>query len=533
MTKSEKYWKNRAVQRMFSHMQSAEDSADQIARLYFKASRYLTLEMQGVFERFMTKHKLSEQEARNMINTLQDKTSLQELLRKLKEGDPDKSKQEIIKELEAPAYQARLERLTQLQNQLDWIMQNIYQQEKKISTAHYVDLANEAYYRSVFDIQQRVGYGFSFAHISSKQIDKVISSKWSGKNYSERIWSNTRDLAQDLKEELLINLVTGRTEREVSDILANKFAQGASTARRLVRTESCYLSNQMEMQSYKECGIEQYRYLATLDLRTSKVCQELDGKLFLVSEQQPGKNCPPMHPWCRSTTVAYISDEAFARMKRRAWNPKTGDYELVSASMNYQKWYETYVKDIPEAELEEKKIKNQYADKMQHKKYREALGEEIPKSFVKFQEMKYNEPEKYELLKTYTKSVDNGMISPLSGFENYSKLHEEISRNVVGIKTAEGVTVTGQSKHFMERVVGTMNDPKTGRPRSGVSVEDIAKALTKPADIRPVKVSPGGERSQKYIGGNATVTLNPDNGKLIQCNPTDGDLIRRIKGEGI
>ncbi len=77
------------------------------------------------------------------------------------------------------------------------------------------------------------------------------------------------------KQELLINLVTGRTDSEVADIIANKVCPGASNARRLVRTESCNLANQMEMQSYEECGIETYIYVATLDLKTSTVCRKI------------------------------------------------------------------------------------------------------------------------------------------------------------------------------------------------------------------------------------------------------------------
>ena len=137
-------------------------------------------------------------------------------------------------------------------------MQNIYRQEKARSTSHYVDLAKESYYRSIYDIQQRTGLGFDFNLVDPKIIDRVVNSKWSGANYSKRIWHNTQALSRDLKEELLINLITGRTDREAAEIIANKFGQGASNARRLVRTESCNLANQMEMQSYEECGIETY-----------------------------------------------------------------------------------------------------------------------------------------------------------------------------------------------------------------------------------------------------------------------------------
>lgn len=326
-------------------MEKAEDAADEISQVYLKASRYISLEMDQIFERFVRKHKLSENEARRLLGMLHDTTSIEDLKEALRAGNGVKA--EILAELESPAYQARLERLQQLQNDLDRTMREVYRQEKARSTSHYVDLANEAYYRSIFDIQQYTGLGFSFDGIDPKVIDRVINSKWSGANYSSRIWNNTQALAKDVKEELLINLLAGRTEREAAEIIGNKFGQGASNARRLVRTESCNLATQMDMASYEECGIDTYIYVATLDLRTSSQCRELDGKRFNVSEQQPGKNCPPLHPWCRSTTICDITDEELAQMKRRAREPKTGKTKTVPANMTYKQWYEQNVKDQP------------------------------------------------------------------------------------------------------------------------------------------------------------------------------------------
>lgn len=111
-----------------------------------------------------------------------------------------------------------MKRLRQLQNELDYVMQNVYLQEKEFTTSFYADLANETFYKSMFDIQQRAGVGFGFNHISEKQINKVLSMDWSGANYSERIWKNTKGLAETVKEELLINLLTGRTNREAAEI---------------------------------------------------------------------------------------------------------------------------------------------------------------------------------------------------------------------------------------------------------------------------------------------------------------------------
>lgn len=469
MTRNEKYWRNRKAQRMFEYMQSAEETADQIAALYRKASRYLTSEMENIFEKYMTENKLSEDEARKLIGRLHDRTSIEELVQQLKNGSKEKGKLEFIKEIEAPAYQARIERLQQLQNQLDLVMKHVYQQEKDFSTAHYVDLANETYYKSIFDIQQRAGVGFSFSHIDQKQIDTVMNSKWSGKNYSKRIWDNTKSLAQNLKEELLINLVTGRTEREVAKILENKFAQGASIARRLVRTESCYLSNQMEMKSYEELEIEEYLYLATLDLRTSKICASLDGRRFLVSEQQPGVNCPPMHPWCRSTTIAYISEKAMANMKRRAFNPKKGTWDIVPASMNYSEWYEKYVKNNPEALAEQKKIQNYSADKKQHQHYREVLGNRVPESFAKFQDMKYNEPKKWEFVKMDYKRQNELLKNPEQKLPDAEKVNipeEKFTKYLLGGENekglAKGKAFTSRLGYDIDNWKGLRNEIKRG-----------------------------------------------------------------------
>ena len=390
------YWERRQVENMYHYMEKAEDAADQISKLYLKASRWVSLEADEIFERYATKHNLSEKEARRLLNTLQDKTSIDEMIRKLKAGNYDGSRNDLIAELESSAYRSRIEHLKQLQNQLDYVMKNIYDQEKVISTSHYLDLANEAYYRTIYDMQQRTQAAFSFQHIDSKEIDKVVNSKWSGKNYSNRIWSNTKALSRDIKEELLINLVTGRSNKEVADIIANKFAQGSSVARRLVRTESAYLSAELNFKAYKEMDIEEYQFLATLDLKTSEICRKMDLMFFKVRDRKVGVNCPPMHPWCRSTTVPIVDRKYLEGKQRAARDPITGKTIYVPRDMTYDEWYAKYVKGKSEAELTEKKIKNQTSDRKQYDRYREVLGADAPKSFAKFQEMKYNNPERWK-----------------------------------------------------------------------------------------------------------------------------------------
>ena len=397
--KNDSYWENRAAWDMYHRMEDAEQTADLLAKVYRNASMLITNGAKDIFEKYMTKHGLSETQAWNLLNTMQDQTSLEELLNALRNKDSDKTKQELLRELEAPAYRVRIEKLQNLLQQVDRVMQEVYQQEQLFDTSFFQNLCEAAYYRSIYIVQKQTGLGFSFSNISQKQIKQVLSMNWSGKHYSQRIWKNTQELSRTLKQELLVSLLTGRTDRETSEVIMNRCGAGAMQARRLVRTESCFLSGELTARSYKECGIEKYRYLATLDLRTSKICRELDGKIFPLKDRKPGKNYPPMHPWCRSTTISVIDEETLRNIKRSAYNPKTGRTETVPANMTYDQWYKKYVKGNAKAEAEEKSIQNATSDKEQYERYREILGNDAPKHLADFQEMKYNDPEKWRFMK--------------------------------------------------------------------------------------------------------------------------------------
>lgn len=491
------YWERRKAQEMFDYMAQAEHVADEISKLYLKASRYLSLEMDQIFERFQRKHRLSEAEARRLLNMLHDKTSIDELKNALRANKSDQTKAELLAELESSAYQARIEKLQQTQNQMDHVMHNIYNQEKMKNTSFYLDLGNEAYYRSIFDVQQIAGFGFSFSVVDPKMIEQVINSKWSGENYSKRIWSNTQALAKDLKEELLINLVTGRTDREVADIIANKFAVGSSKARRLVRTEACNLANQMEMQSYEECGIDTYIFLATLDLRTSDTCRSLDGKRFPVSEQQPGKNCPPMHPWCRSTTICDITDEELARMKRRSRDPATGKSKTIPGNMTYQQWYDQNVKGNPEAELSEKMIKHRVSDRKQYEKYKKVLGKYVPDSLDSFQKMKYTDSEKWE----YTK----GLKSYLEKYPTSDKRFYDVQVDLKEAGISVGVPLPPVNKHAFILPEGK-HDPYHIMHRMmerGVTDDELRSFMS---EAKCMFVQWSGAR-QRFVGENGMVVV--------------------------
>lgn len=136
-------------------------------------------------------------------------------------------------------------------------------------------------------------------------------------------------------------------------------------------------------------------------------------------------------------------------------------------------------------------------------------------TLAEYYNVKYNDVERYELLKHYVKSIDSGMMSPLSGFDKYEEYRDRIENELVGLTAVSGIQIKSQSYHFLERVFGTWHDPKHNDDiRNGISLEDIKDAILN----GKIKITHGGDsilHSTEICG----VTINPHTGNLIQVNP--------------
>lgn len=340
MANSETYWANRKANEMYQQLRKAEDVAEDIRRAHLIAARSIEQEAFNLAKRFQLANHLTMAEAWRLLENA-DPNDIQKLIALLKK-DPRNA--QLVAELEAQAYAARLRDLMAIMGTVDATCIAIYQNALPKFTDVLTDTARTMYYRQIFALQQRSGFDFSFRTLSAERITNIINRKWIGKgNFSKDLWGNTTKLAKQVKQELIVNLLTGRPPQKMVEAIDSRFSAGASAARRLVRTECCYVANQLQMEAYKECDVEKYIYVAILDLRTSIVCRELDKKRFLLSSAKVGKNYPPMHPWCRSTTIAWMPDELLRTLKQRAYDPATGRNKQVRGGETYEQWYQREV----------------------------------------------------------------------------------------------------------------------------------------------------------------------------------------------
>ena len=343
--KNEEYWVERKANLIYEQMDKAEKQADKFDEIYKQSKAYLDKQINKVFDKFQRDYGLSERDARQVLKNMKDQKDLNELRKVLEARPDDPNIQRLLADLDSPAYAYRMKRLERLSADLDLMRSSIYLSEKKGSDAFYSGLMKDSYYKATFDLQQQIGLAYGFSGLPESEIKHLQSFSWvgDGSTYSTDIWKNTGKLTSSIKDELLMSLMTGRGTRETAQAIADRFNAGQNDARRLVRTESAFFHNQMELLSYEEADIEKYIFVAVLDKRTSRICQEHDNVVYRVDEAVPGVNHPPMHPWCRSTTVAHDEDADYSKLERRARNPETGKVEYVPADISYDEWYSKYV----------------------------------------------------------------------------------------------------------------------------------------------------------------------------------------------
>ena len=208
------------------------------------------------------------------------------------------------------------------------------------------DVYIDRYYRTAFEVFQHYGVGTSFEMIDMNRLEMILDQPWAvdGTNFSSRLWSQQSKLVNQLSQALTQACVRGEGYTETTEYLARLLNTSKSNAGRLVVTESAYFASRAQNSCYDELGAEQFEIIATLDNLTDPECQDLDGKVYDMSEFEVGVTAPPFHPNCRCTTVPYFDDSdvpGYVEGTRTARDPGGKTYR-VPRNMKYSEWREKY-----------------------------------------------------------------------------------------------------------------------------------------------------------------------------------------------
>ena len=415
--KSTDYWEKRALRdKKFATNRTEDYIKNKLSKAYSEVSKELEEEIKALYEKLDKSKSLLAQSNEKLLTSTQA-SEIKELLNKLNEEKEKLTNANLPKEVSdtiekniklieeslkmksKSGYITHLEMMQERVNSLALSVAN----ENQINMYDY--LAKEYtddYFRGVFRVQQGMGFGKDFVSPNPKLIQNVLMRSYAGSSFSKRIWKDANKLGNTLKDTLTKGVIRGDSIDTMTKRLLERVDVSKSHARTLIRTESARVCEEATKDAYKECGIEQYIYLATLDRKTSLICQELDMKSFPLKDAKIGENYPPMHPNCRSTTMADTKP-----LKRLARGADGKNYE-VDGNLSYKDWYDGLSKDEQgRMSLENKKDANRKRDKEEYNELKKYV-QKRKMSFNDFLNIKYNDDKtKYNEMKVIIPTIEN------------------------------------------------------------------------------------------------------------------------------
>lgn len=201
------------------------------------------------------------------------------------------------------------------------------------------DTYKDTFWKGAYEIQKGTGVGWQLEPLSPSRIETVLKRPWTadGKTFSNRVWSNQAQLVANLETKLTQSIIRGKGAGSFVTDLAKEMGVARYRAATLAYTEAAYFSSEAQGECYNVLHVKRYQIDATLDHKTSEICQEMDGKVFLLSERKPGVTTYPFHPRCRTGDAPYFDDLWGSRVARNA----SGKVYRVPGNMTYKEWIKT------------------------------------------------------------------------------------------------------------------------------------------------------------------------------------------------
>lgn len=344
-----RYWQKRYEQLEGLTNRDNQALITRLKELYKEVAEKLELLYYRFYKRFADIEHISLTEAQRLLNSEElsaFKMSVQEYIA-YGETLNIKYDASINKMLEEASLKYRVTRLEATQYQMAGEIAMLLGKSSELVYEHLANTYIDRYYRSIFEISKGYGIGLSFEMVDMKRLEAILDFPWAadGSNFSSRIWKNGKALVNSLSTSLARACITGEGYSETLDQLSKELMSSQRNAARLIVTESAYFSSRAQKESYDTLGAEKYQIFATLDNRTSVICQELDLKVFDVKDFKAGVTAPPFHPNCRTTTAPYFDDsdvEGFTVGMRAARMREGGRTERVPRSMSYKEWCKRY-----------------------------------------------------------------------------------------------------------------------------------------------------------------------------------------------
>ncbi len=286
------YWEKRQDLTYLAGEKKVNAYYKELRKAFEQSKREIRTVINDFYLRYAKENKVTYAEAQKQLNRM-ELGELQEYIDLVNE-----SIGKYNLKLNNMSIKARITRYQALEKQIDAILQRLYALEYEYKGKELLkEVYTDAYYRTWYNIDRYHGFHQEFAQINPRTIDELIRYPFNGADFSSRIWKQKDHMLQVLTEDITTMLVQGKNPQTLAENFARRFKTKEYEAYRLLHTEGSFIIEQGTLAAYKEDGIEKYQILATLDHKTSEICQEQDGKIYDIDKATVGVNYPPFHPF--------------------------------------------------------------------------------------------------------------------------------------------------------------------------------------------------------------------------------------------
>lgn len=345
MRSAEQYWTKRALELESDLHLEAQLTYDKLDVIISQALDFISQLINDWYGRYMPDGRGDYIASRKRL-TLSELSQFKSRFKRylvVMEGYDDERIKRLFFRLEQVDARTNITRLEALQKEVQAVSTLLHAEEERIISELAERQFKQGYYRTYFDVFQNLGFGFSPELLDDAFIEDILSKPWApdGLTFYERILRNDRMFLTEAQKLIIKHLHLGTSPDKVISELSKTMNRTRRSASTMVMSEGAFFANEARADCMRNLDVERYRIIATLDMKTSEICREMDGKVYPMKDYLAGATAPPFHVRCRTTTAPYYADmDSFAQRIARGAN---GDTYYVPANMQYKDWYKQYI----------------------------------------------------------------------------------------------------------------------------------------------------------------------------------------------
>ncbi|UVJ32445.1 minor capsid protein [Staphylococcus aureus] len=336
MSDNSKYWLERAQNVIQSEIQADAEATTEIERIILQMYAEIAKELLAFYAKYATTAGLTMLEVKKNADAFDVKAFRHKAKMYVRRKDFSGEANRVLKLYNLTM---KISREQLLKQQLDLIVRDTGLNLQSKLEDDLVEAVDREVGRQAHILGEHV-------KIDDAEVKAVVNSNFKGVTWSQRIWKDMALVQKEVEQVTSHVLIRGRHPNEFVPLFKKKTQSTTYNASRLLVTESARVQAESQKLTYlKELGEDgEYKYVAKIDSKTSKLCHSLNGKIFKVKDMIPGVNAPPMHPWCRSTTVPHVGN-----WRDKFFKEREGKYQVEEKEAKLQEKAKNQMKEMIES----------------------------------------------------------------------------------------------------------------------------------------------------------------------------------------